>query len=198
MHLIDSYLPAYQFRELHALDVPTDPPSAMAAILAHRPEDVRLFRYAIKLRELPMRLLGHSQSHRAGQSASFGLDNFTLLQRNGDAEIAYGLAGKLWKADYGQVFIADAEAFEAFNEPGNVKLAINFTCQSLQPGLTRVTTQTRVQCIDADALRSFTAYWYLIRPVSGLIRRRMLKAIARRCAAGALKSTSGDHTDDLI
>ncbi|WP_334598164.1 hypothetical protein [Pseudomonas alvandae] len=186
MHLIDSYLPAYQFRELHALDVPADPPSAMAAILAHRPEDVRLFRYAIKLRELPMRLLGHSQSHRADQSASFGLDNFTLLQRNGDAEIAYGLAGKLWKADYGQVFIADAEAFEAFNEPGNVKLAINFTCQSLQPGLTRVTTQTRVQCIDADALRSFTAYWYLIRPVSGLIRRRMLKAIARRCAAGAL------------
>ncbi len=46
------------------------------------------------------------------------MDNFTLLQRNGDVEVAYGLAGKLWKADYGQVVVADAEAFELFNEPG--------------------------------------------------------------------------------
>ncbi len=68
-----------------------------------------------------------------------------------------------------------------------MKLVISFTCQLLRPGLTRVTTQTRVHCLDADALRSFTSYWYLIRPVSGLIRRRMLKAIARRCAAGPFK-----------
>ena len=186
MRLINSHLPTYQFSEQHSVDVPVDPPRAMAHVLAHRPEDDRFFRCAITLRELPMRLLSRSWREGADQPASFGLDNFTLLQRNGDAEIAYGLAGKLWKANYGQVPIADAEAFEVFNEPGNVKLAINFTCELLQPGLTRVTTQTRVQCIDADALRSFTAYWYLIRPVSGLIRRRMLKAIARRCAAGAL------------
>ncbi|WP_214512110.1 hypothetical protein [Pseudomonas brassicacearum] len=190
MHLIDSYLPTYQFSELHTVDIPVDPSHAMAAILAHRPEDDRFFRYAIKLRELPMRLLGRSRHPEADQRASFGMDNFTLLQRNGDVEVAYGLAGKLWKADYGQVVVADAEAFELFNEPGNVKLVISFTCQLLRPGLTRVATQTRVHCLDADALRSFTSYWYLIRPVSGLIRRRMLKAIARRCAAGALKSST--------
>ncbi|AMZ72158.1 MULTISPECIES: hypothetical protein [Pseudomonas] len=190
MHLIDSYLPTYQFSELHTVDIPVDPSRAMAAILDHRPEDDRFFRYAIKLRELPMRLLGRSPHPGADQRASFGIDNFTLLQRNGDVEVAYGLAGKLWKADYGQVVVADAEAFELFNEPGNVKLVISFSCQLLRSGLTRVTTQTRVHCLDADALRSFTSYWYLIRPVSGLIRRRMLKAIARRCAAGALKSST--------
>ncbi|WP_260963186.1 hypothetical protein [Pseudomonas citri] len=50
----------------------------------------------------------------------------------------------LWKADYGQVVVADAQAFRVFNEPGNVKLVISFTCQLLRPGVTRVTTQTRV------------------------------------------------------
>lgn len=188
MHLIDVHLPVYQFSELHCVDISVDPSRVMAQILAHRPEDDRFFRYAIKLRELPMRLMGRSR-REGDRPAPFGLDNFTLLQRNDDAEVAYGLAGKLWKADYGQVHIADAQAFRLFDEPGSVKLVVGFTCQLLRPGLTRVTTETRVHCLDADALRSFTSYWYLIRPVSGLIRRRMLKAIARRCeklTAGAL------------
>ncbi|WHS55049.1 hypothetical protein QLH64_03490 [Pseudomonas brassicacearum] len=43
MHLIDSYLPTYQFSELHTVDIPVDPSHAMAAILAHRPEDDRFF-----------------------------------------------------------------------------------------------------------------------------------------------------------
>ncbi|MCP2070960.1 UNVERIFIED_ORG: hypothetical protein J2Y77_000396 [Pseudomonas lini] len=182
MRLIDSHLPTYQFSEQHSVDVPVAPSRAMAHVLAHRPEDDRFFRYAIKLRELPMRLLGRPWREGADRPASFGLDNFTLLQRDDDTEVVYGLAGKLWKADYGQVPVADAEAFRVFDEPGCVKLVIGFTCQLLRPGLTRVTTQTRVHCLDADALRSFTSYWYLIRPASGLIRRRMLKAIARRCA----------------
>jgi len=191
MQLIDSHLPRYHFSELHYLDIPADPSHAMAAILAHRPENDRFFRYAIKLRELPMRLLGQLRHRRADRPASFGMDNFTLLQRNGDTEIAYALAGKLWKADYGQVFVADAEAFRIFNEPGQVKLVISFSCRLLRPGLTRVTTQTRVHCLDADALRRFTSYWYLIRPVSGLIRRRMLKAIARRCASPTTEPIQG-------
>ena len=37
---------------------------------------------------------------------------------------------------------------------------------------------------DGSALRSFTPYWWLIRPVSGLIRRRLLTRIHR--VAGSL------------
>ena len=37
------------------------------------------------------------------------------------------------------------------------------------------------ESLDAAALRSFRPYWYLIRPVSGMIRRRMLRTIAQRC-----------------
>jgi len=47
----------------------------------------------------------------------------------------------------------------------------------LPDGRTRLLTETRVHCVDAGARRRFTPYWWLIRPVSGLIRRRLLARI---------------------
>jgi hypothetical protein len=43
-------------------------------------------------------------------------------------------------------------------------------------------TQTRVFCTDEASLRRFRPYWLLIRPVSGLIRRRLLARIAAAAA----------------
>ena len=178
MRLNDIHLPDYQFSETHSLDIKAEPARVMAQVLAYRPEDERFFRAAITLRELPMRLMGKADRPPA---AAFGMDNFTLLEQVADRGVAYGLAGKLWQADFGLSVIADARAFAAFAEPGSVKLVVGFACEPLDSGLTRVTTQTRVHCLDATALRSFRPYWYLIRPVSGMIRRRMLRTIAQRC-----------------
>ncbi|WP_201742261.1 hypothetical protein [Mangrovicoccus ximenensis] len=44
-------------------------------------------------------------------------------------------------------------------------------------------TETRVFCLDRAAERAFAPYWYLIRPVSGLIRRRLLAMAARAAEA---------------
>ncbi len=178
MRLNDRYLPTYQFSETHSLDIRAEPARVIAQVLAYRPEEERLFQVAIKLRELPMRLMGRS---RAQQPRSFGMDNFTLLEHDIDHAVVYGLAGKLWQADFGQSTIADAQAFADFAEPGSVKLVVGFACKPLAADLTRVTTQTRVHCLDGEARRRFRPYWYLIRPVSGMIRRRMLQTIAQRC-----------------
>ena len=43
-----------------------------------------------------------------------------------------------------------------------------------------LTTETRVWLTDASARRGFATYWLLIRPFSGLIRRRWLAAAVRR------------------
>ncbi|MNT33576.1 hypothetical protein D3C72_1695100 [compost metagenome] len=53
---------------------------------------------------------------------------------------------------------------------------LHFTAEPEGTG-TRLTTRTRVWCGDAAAQRRFTAYWLLIRPASGLIRRRMLQRV---------------------
>lgn len=177
MHLIDKYLPRYQFSERHTLNISASPAAVIAAACAYRPESDSFFRRMIAMRELPMRVLSRLRQRDAEAAAPFGLHNFTLLEQAEDRELVYGLAGQFWKLDYGQASIADGSDFLAFDRPGTARLALSFTAQRLDHARTQLTTETRVFCQDHDALRRFTRYWYLIRPVSGLIRRRILVGI---------------------
>ncbi len=109
---------------------------------------------------------------------AFGGADFTELGREPGAELALGLAGRFWQADYGLLPVPDAQAFLDLQEPGIAKLVLNFTVQPDGAG-TLLTTRTRVWCNDAGSLRRFRPYWLLIRPVSGLIRRRLLARAGR-------------------
>jgi hypothetical protein len=185
MHLHKKYLPRHHFSERHALDIAAPQAQVIAAARSYRPDGDALFKYAIAARELPMRLLHRLQGRSGVPPPSFGMDNFTPLEQRGDEELVLGLAGKFWQTDYGQARIADGAAFLAFNAPGAAKLVLSFVAQPLDATHTRLVTETRVFCLDAEARRRFTPYWYLIRPVSGLLRRRMLGAIGRQAAAQA-------------
>ena len=66
------------------------------------------------------------------------------------------------------------EQFSALETSGIAKPVMNFTTEAEGTG-TRLTTRTRVWCSDDATRRSFSPYWLLIRPASGLIRRRLLK-----------------------
>lgn len=174
MELMERYLPRFQFAEEHSRHVPATPSRVLDA--AGRPEvvDDPVARGLIALRELPARLAGRfglmsTLQHRA----PFGLADFVALGRDGDRELAFGLAGRFWRADYGLVPVADAGAFAALDPAGMAKLVLHFTAEP-EPGGTRLTTRTRICCGDDAARRRFAAYWWLIRPASGLIRRRLL------------------------
>lgn len=185
MDLMTRYLPRYQFAEAHSLHVPAPPARVLAA--AARPEvvDDPVARRLITLRELPSRLAGRLGLHSAlAQRPAFGLANFTPLGRS-EEELAFGLAGRFWQADYGLVPLADAPAFAALDAAGLAKLVLNFSVQPEGRG-TRLTTRTRVWCGDDAARRRFTPYWWLIRPASGLIRQRLLQRVrAAALASGA-------------
>ena len=47
----------------------------------------------------------------------------------------------------------------------------------------RLETETRVFLTDRASRRRFAAYWLVIRPFSGLVRRRWLQAARRRAEA---------------
>jgi hypothetical protein len=51
----------------------------------------------------------------------------------------------------------------------------------VEPG--RLTTETRVHVPDPVSLRKFRRYWRIVRPLSGLIRKRILEAAKRRAEA---------------
>lgn len=188
MRLIDRYLPHYQFVERHTLRVDAAPGTlldcAADPALGHDP----LIQRFIALREAPARLLSRCGIPAALPARPFGLEDFTLLGREGDAEIAFGLAGRFWQTDYGLVPIRDASALADGRDPalaGAARLVLNFTAQAQADGATLLGTETRVYCPDAATRRRFAPYWWLIRPVSGLIRRRLLQRIGAAAARTA-------------
>ena len=146
---------------------------------AYDPKHDRFFRSMIALRELPARLIPRDKPN----PPPFGLHNFCLLERD-ETALVYGLIGRFWQAEYGLEDVADGPGFLAFAQPGVAKLAlgyvVTFAERPLPPGngnahlLPRRRQPTAVH-----------PYWYTIRLVSGLIRRRMLRDIRTASEATA-------------
>jgi hypothetical protein len=86
-----------------------------------------------------------------------------------------GTLGRFWRAG-GETHPIDRERFREPAPPGTAKAAWNFAAER-RPGGTELRTETRVMCADVATRRRFRAYWLLIRPFSGLIRREMLAAV---------------------
>jgi len=108
------------------------------------------------------------------------LDDFAFLGRDRDYGLAFGLIGAFWRADYGLLDIHTVEAFRNCDSMDVCRLVMGFTAESTSGGETVLSTETRVFCPTPNVRRKFTPYWYAIRPVSGVIRRRMLARIRRQ------------------
>ena len=171
MSLIDQLLPAYQFSERHSCRVAADPALVFDAVVAYRPDDDRFFRFMIGLRELPMRLLAKADSI----PEPFGMDNFTLLARTDEA-IVYGLIGRFWRLNYGLTPVAAGRRSRPSAKTAWPSLHSAFrwrTCRRANQARDRNTGALP----DRLSRLAFTPYWLLIRPVSGLIRRRILSSV---------------------
>lgn len=157
--LSDGYLPTYQFAERHQRQIAASAAQVMRA-----------------LQQLPTRLAARLGQHNAlAQRPPFGLHEFTLLACNSE-EIVWGLAGDFWRGDYGLRSVADAAAFTALTQVP--RLVLSFSIRPLAADRVWLHTETRVCCPDRGSYYRFLPYWYLIRPVSGLLRQRALRAVA--------------------
>ncbi|UFZ03041.1 hypothetical protein LQG66_27885 [Bradyrhizobium ontarionense] len=176
MSLIDRFLPNYQFSERHETLVRCPPAELLDLIQSWEPPRDRFSGVAMALRQMPARLMHALAPSRHPAPQPFSLKSFTPLGRDGDRAMVGGLIGQFWRNDFGLVHIASPEAFIAFNAPRTPKLVLGFTAEP-EGELTRLVTETRVHCPDRTSLLMFMPYWLVIRPASGLIRRRMLGAI---------------------
>lgn len=188
MKLLQRYLPHHDFAETHHITINAPPAAVLDAVARADLSDDPLVRTLLQLRGLPLRL---RQRLGAGSPApaqdvwrGFGLHRFTPLGRDGDKEIAWGLAGRFWEAAAGLVSLPGAEAFERFAQPGHAKLVMTYIAEPQPDGRTRLTTITRVACPDAATRRRFAPYWYLIRPASGFIRGRALRRVKTMVESG--------------
>jgi hypothetical protein len=176
MSLIEEFLPQHQFSERHQARVRCRPGELLDIIQNFQPPKDRAGDVAMIVRQLPARLMHWMARSQVAPPAPFTRANFTPLGRDGDSEIIGGLVGKFWRPDFGLLAINGPSEFLACNPPKTAKLVIGFLAEQVGED-TLLTTETRVYCPDRYSLVMFTPYWLIIRPVSGLLRRRMLSAI---------------------
>ena len=162
MAAIDRFLPEWDVNELHHVDLPCSPERALEAVLDLPAAPDRVTRILFRLRGLR----GGAPTIGVAM-ASMG---FAVLARE-PAEVVAGAAGTPWRRSGG------LRPFEGAG-PGTVRMAIDFRAVPA-PGGCRLSTETRVQAVDADAARSFRRYWRLVSPFSALVRRRWLAGVAR-------------------
>jgi hypothetical protein len=108
---------------------------------------------------------------------------FVPLDEQPGREIALGIVGRFWRPSGDRVRLGPSE-FAGFARPGYARAVWTFTVEPAGAGGTRLSTETRVACADIRSRRSFRAYWAVVRPFSGLIRRAMLNAVAREAEGG--------------
>jgi len=174
MSLNIKYLPTYNYKEEHSLRIFGNTEEAMNEILNYQAHNDPFFKFAIALREFPHKIFKKPEMLKP----PFSLNNFTLLEKS-STQIAFGLVGQFWKSDYGQIEIRNREEFLEFKDVDYVKLVLYFNINKIDNNYCHLITETRVQCLGEKALSRFRPYWYFIRPVSGLIRRRILRQIQR-------------------
>ena len=172
--LLSEALPEYDFSERHQRRVDASPEAVFAAIRSVTLAETPIARTLMRLRGL-----------RAGSTRplveEMDSEGFVQLTEEPLRELVYTAIGQPWRPLGGKRAVADD--FRAFAEPGYAKMALDLRAVPDGDGA-RLETETRVFLTDGSSRRRFGAYWLVIRPFSGLVRRSWLQAARRRAEAG--------------
>ena len=167
--LLDLIMPTWTRREFHSIRCACPRQSIMFAV------------ERLTWHELPlMRLLTvHEFGGRTVDPGTAVLSSFTETGN-------YALVASSTRARvYGTVLAAGADragvphpltaaSLRSYHGPGVAVLLAFGQAEG------RILTETRSLALDPPSRRAFAAYWALIRPASGLLRRRWLRAIRER------------------
>jgi hypothetical protein len=171
-------MPDFDFRSRHALTVAAPVDAVAKAVSAYQMEEEGSWpvRWLFRLRGL-RRVRGPLRSALTSRG-------FRVVAERPGEEVVFGITGRFWALRELAAMAAaeDADAFVRYAEPGCAKAALSLALEALPEG-TRLSTETRVKCVDARAYRRFALYWTLIKPFSGWIRRDILRGIAARARA---------------
>lgn len=176
---LEQLLPAPHFSERHGRRIAAPPEAVWAALHEVSLGELRVSGFLMGVRTLPGRLLGAPPPRMvSGRFLKEG--PVPILAADPGRSIVAGGVMQPWKLFGGQEPPAlDAAALRDFRAPGWVKTGVDFVLEPDGTGTT-LRTETRVTATDARTRARFGLYWLLIRAGSGLIRRDLLRGVARR------------------
>jgi hypothetical protein len=164
--LLDDVLPEFDFVEQHEVRAAAAGDELLAAARAVTLRELPLVRLLFRLRGL-----GRRTPHGTVLGA-MAEEGFETVAEEPGRELVLGAVGRPWTPRGG---IRRDVDFRRFAEPGWARMAMSLSAVD-----GRLRTETRVALTDARSRRRFRLYWLAVRPFSGLVRRRWLRAAARR------------------
>jgi hypothetical protein len=167
--LIDEFLPRYDFVETHDIRIRARAENVYQSLWEMDVCESWIARCLFFLRGLPSDKMTLKDLKKV---------RFEILDKIINRELVIGLAGRFWSIR-GNLQKVNSESFRKFDKKGFAKAAWNFSIVE-EGNESRLTTETRIQCLDEQSRRSFGFYWTFIQPFSGLIRMEMLKIVKRK------------------
>jgi hypothetical protein len=178
--LIDSFAPKPDTVETHRITISALPGSVYRALWTADLGDSLTIKLLLGLRSLPEFAAHPSRSLPQNEKITLQtlIDaGFGVLAEQPGKEIVLGVTGRFWRPT-GNLSPFHREDFDAPVPRGLARAVWNFSVTGTAGGETILTTETRVICGDRSR-RKFRAYWFFVRPFSGLIRRIMLKKVRK-------------------
>lgn len=200
--LLDRLIATPRLLEIDRVDLAA-PPERVWELARHgdlaRSPLVRAF---FGLRAIPERLAGTHQPSKLRLDelcSSPDKPGFAVLLEVPRQEVAVGAIGKVWQPVIAFEHVPDASAFLDFCRPDQVKVAWSIRTMPLGDHGCRVEIEVRVDATDDAAWRKFERYFRLIGPGSHLIRRVLLRGLAKEL--GTIESAEAGRPlpgDDLL
>jgi hypothetical protein len=167
--LADKFLPAYDIRERYAVDVCAPRHRVYQTARSIDLTSSRIARFLFNLREYPS-----MQETTAGKISN----GIVRLEEHPDEELLLGTVGRFWNP-LARTLDLSPESFLDFEERGYAKVVISIRLLGGYRNVTRLTSETRVQCLGPRTSSRFRLYWAAAKPLSGHVRREMLWTIKR-------------------
>ena len=171
---IDEWLPHYQVSAGYSVLVHASEEKTYAALKRANFSDLRIVRSLMRLRgyRIDRGRIPESEAPDGGRGSFLEL---AAVPRH---EVVLGIAGRFWRLDGGIVRGLTPVDFADFRCKGYAKAVWNFALAPAVSG-TQLSTETRVQTFGLSPTLKFRAYWLLVGPFSGLIRKAMLREVKR-------------------
>lgn len=176
--LIDSFAPNPDAVETHRIHINAPPDVVYRALWTADLGSSLVIKFLLALRSLPEFILHPYRSLPRDRRITLQrlIDaGFGVLAEQPGKEIVLGVSGRFWRPT-GNLSTFNRADFDAPVPAGLARAVWNFHVAGVDDQTT-LSTETRIICGDRSSRRKFRAYWFFVRPFSGLIRRLMLRAV---------------------
>lgn len=176
--LLDRFIPAPEVVEHHQVNIAAPADVVIAAAKEMRLLSSPLVRGVIRMRELAMGGRPDRRTHPDTLLAQAQSIGWVVLAERASREIMLGAVTMPWHAN--PVFRSiPASEYEAFREPGYVKIIWSLRADPVDDEHSVFHTETRVSTTDPQARTKFRRYWSYVAPGVELIRLAMLRPLKR-------------------